>query len=306
MRNVLIFILLGLFSLKTSGQTPTISAQSDTTSGLIGDPITVKFTLSGAENTSFDWPLISDTLGGLEILSQSGLDTANENNKISISKSYQVTAFDSGSYTVPIMVFQGISANGDSLVIASNPLNMRIDLMSIDSAGVERAIKPPVDIPLTFEEVAPYIIGGLLLLIALFLIYYFWKKRKNRLAGIVPEKPLIPAHIEAIEALKVLENQRLWENDKVKEHYSELTHILKQYLDRVFQIEISATTSELIQKMKTLPITSEQVSEVERALNWSDIVKFAKGIPLEEMHMQAIEVIRKVVHATKPKEGGES
>ena len=304
MRNAVIFILLGLFSLKSSAQTPKISTQSDTTNGLIGDPIKITFSLSEADKATFDWPLISDTLGGLEILSQSGLDTVVDRGLI--QKSYTVTAFDSGTFTIPIMVFQGMSNAGDSLVIASNPLPVRFDLMAIDSASVERAIKPPVEIPLTFEEVAPYVIGGLLLLIALFLAYYFWKKRRDRLAGILPEKPVIPAHFEALEALKALESQKLWEKGAVKEHYSELTHILKLYLDRVFKIEISATTSELIEKMKTLPITAEQVGEVERALNWSDIVKFAKGVPLEEMHMQAIEVIRKVVYATQPKEGGES
>jgi len=71
--------------------------------------------------------------------------------------------------------------------------------------------------------------------------FIFFRKKKEVEEEVVI--PLIPAYEEAIEKLHQLDEKLLWQNNKVKEYYSELTEIVRNYIGR--DIEIPQTFDRL-------------------------------------------------------------
>ena len=55
------------------------------------------------------------------------------------------------------------------------------------------------------------------------------KKKKDLLADI---KVIIPPHREALTALRLLEEKKLWQQGLVKQYYSDLTEIIRYFFER--------------------------------------------------------------------------
>ena len=88
--------------------------------------------------------------------------------------------------------------------------------------------------------------------------------------------------------LQQLERKELWQKGEIKNYYSELTDIARNYIEEEIQIPaMESTTSELIiglrnaAKQKKLNLSNETVENLEKVLKQADLVKFAKSIPLE-------------------------
>ena len=84
--------------------------------------------------------------------------------------------------------------------------------------------------------------------------------------------------------------KRHFENDEVKEFYSDLTLILRKYLnDKVYNHSLESTTDELLLKLNDLnksnkiSLDEESIKNIEATLKRADLVKFAKSKPSIEM-----------------------
>ena len=108
--------------------------------------------------------------------------------------------------------------------------------------------------------------------------------------------------------MKELDAKELWQKNKIKQYYVELTDILRNYIERELNIPaLESTTDELIETMtdfnlaSSLNIPEETIKKLNKLLKDADLVKFAKFKPLIneiELHRQEARV---VIDDLKPK-----
>jgi len=193
----------------------------------------------------------------------------------------QITSFTPGSYPIPSLplIFK-FGANTDTIYSS----NLRLTVLSpeiINQADI-RDIKPPKTLPFKLIEILPetsIILGGLLLLILLS-IYIFRKLRKKKL--IEEAETELPPHVIAFRELDRLKVEKLWQNGKLKEYYSQLSDILRIYLEKRFEIPaMESVSSETLDAFrKKMPHEDLLYGMIEGILLTSDMVKFAKADPL--------------------------
>lgn len=161
--------------------------------------------------------------------------------------------------------------------------------------------------PVTFGEVAKWvgIVVGILAVIAA-IVYVVIRLKKHKSLIPKPEEPPLPANEKALIELEKLRQQQLWQQGMVKEYHTELTDIVRNYLEERYRIQSTEMTSD-----QTLDAfrgceayTEEAASALRQILQTADMVKFAKSEPLPYQHdssmTQAIAFIRTTHEATAP------
>jgi hypothetical protein len=130
-----------------------------------------------------------------------------------------------------------------------------------------------------------YIVGGIFLVVALFFIgrRLYRKYKIRKLQKPVDEEPTMKRSPEelALERLERLKDQQLIENDAVKEFHSEVSNIIRMYLEQKFLVQaMESTTAELIYEFRKLNKAEENyMILLRRFLEVCDLVKFAKYQP---------------------------
>ena len=111
-------------------------------------------------------------------------------------------------------------------------------------------IKAIVDEPMVLDDFKPYLWWVILALAVIgFLLYYFvFRKKKEEIEEVII--PALPPYEEAMEKLKELDGKLLWQNNKIKPYYSELTDIIRSYIERELKVPaLESTTDELIETL---------------------------------------------------------
>ena len=109
-----------------------------------------------------------------------------------------------------------------------------------------------------------------------------------------------PPHVLAIERLDALDRQQLWQQGQIKAFHSELSHIVREYLERRFGIQaLESTSSEIIAQLRRMAISGDLLEETARMMEVEDLVKFAKAQPPVEVHATHLTFVREFVDKTK-------
>ena len=288
-----ILVVLGISLLSSlpvisSGQRIKATASLDSTHILIGDQVNLTLELEKPENLKMEFPVLADNISEyIEILRQSPIDTILENNTMKLVQKFLITSFDSGEHRIPPFWFRlYFDDRLDS--IASNELFIRVYTMQIDTTRGPTDIKMPYDAPVTLKEVLPWIFGVILLGGIIFFIFYYISRRKRNLPVFsLPSKPKEPPHIIALRELDRIRDEKIWQKDKIKEFYSQVTDVLRNYIEERFAIPAMEYTSDetLSAFMSRGSILSEKsFSNLTQILHLADLVKFAKYLPLPDDH----------------------
>jgi hypothetical protein len=115
--------------------------------------------------------------------------------------------------------------------------------------------------------------------------YWYWRRRKQLLVIKAEAEGIESVHIDpydkALRRLTEVEAQRLWERGFVKEYYSEISEILREYFEGEFSLPaLEMTTYELITELEANPVVS--LDTAEKYFRIADFVKFARFIPEPE------------------------
>ncbi len=280
--------LLSSLPVISSGQRIKATASLDSTHILIGDQVNLTLELEKPENLKMEFPVLADNISEyIEILRQSPIDTILENNTMKLVQKFLITSFDSGEHRIPPFWFRlYFDDRLDS--IASNELFIRVYTMQIDTTRGPTDIKMPYDAPVTLKEVLPWIFGVILLGGIIFFIFYYISRRKRNLPVFsLPSKPKEPPHIIALRELDRIRDEKIWQKDKIKEFYSQVTDVLRNYIEERFAIPAMEYTSDetLSAFMSRGSILSEKsFSNLTQILHLADLVKFAKYLPLPDDH----------------------
>ena len=280
----------------TFAQNP-VQMQVDTTSIRIGEQIQYQIVVDKAENVQFP-KLKLDSLKKVEVVEELKIDTT----ETKYIKNYILTSFDSGSYVIPK---QQVFINNkkysiDSLLI--NVATVKVDTLKQKLFPIKAVKKQPI----IFDDYKNYVwiaLGILALIIAIVLYFVFRKKKEN-----IPIEERIPPYELAMQRLNQLDAKQLYQNDKVKLYYSELTGIVRTYIERELHIPaLESTTDELIEtitdfnKISTLDLPKETIKNLQNLLKEADLVKFAKSKPVAieiEEHRNDTE---NIINNLKPK-----
>jgi len=282
-----VFGFLTLFTLLSYSQ---ITIKADTTKIRIGEQFNYQIEVNTINGVQF-YKLQLDSLKRLEVIKSYKIDTL----KNKLIKKYTLTSFDSGRYTLPkqlIKIFSKPSFT-DSLIID-------VSTVAVDTTKQKLfPIKAIQNQRLSIKDYAKnYWYWLLLIPIILGLIWYFFLRKKETEEERIAK---IPPFELAVQQLENLDKKLLWQNNKTKQYYSELTDIIRNYIEKELKIPaLENTTNELVKNLKKanninkLDISKKTILKLKTLLQEADLVKFAKSKPFAdeiEMHRNYADMI---------------
>ncbi|MDR2691149.1 MAG: hypothetical protein LBB73_02465 [Dysgonamonadaceae bacterium] len=293
---------ISIFSV--SAQSLVIRAVMDSTHIFIGHQTHIHVEVAASKNQPLQIPVITDTLmKGVEVLSASKIDTADlGNNRIQLKYHYLITSFDSALYLLPpFKAIAGVdTAYSESLAL--NVSTLPVDTVSKQFYDIKGVVQPK----LVWTDYLPLIIGIILGLGFLALIVFIIYRRMNN-RTIIPflkkEEPYIPPYERAIKGLDAVKARKLWQMGKVKEYHSDITDILRKYIDERFDVPAPEMTScEILDKLKGYSDADTSCDNLKQILILADFVKFAKYNPLpDENELSLMNAYLFVNHTKKEK-----
>lgn len=280
----------------------TARAYLDTNAGLIGDQLNLRLEVKTKNEFPVTWPAIYDTIGHLEVVFRSVIDTLDTNGRRILSQKFALTTFDTGTFEIPSFTFmyekKGIST---LFPVTIAPMYVKFATVAVDTALPIKDIKGLMDVPASWDEYLIYLYILLGLIVIGIAVWYYLKKRKPQLIEKLDYSPKIPAHIMALEALSHLEDEKLWQKGFTKKYYIQLTEIVRTYIERRFDIDsLEMTSSETIEALENHGIKGEFIVKFRAMLELADLVKFAKADPLPDDHSSSMKAAIEFVKSTIP------
>lgn len=274
-----LYILFFLLSTSLFAQKVTTSV--DTTKNKIGAEfkLTIKTDVDTSSKVKFPE---AKNFGALEVIHSYKIDTVRNGARYELIKKYGLTQFDSGKYTIqriPVLI-NGKPFFSDSIKVEVN--DIQVDTLKQKMYDIKDIAE--VESPIGTWWI--YILIFFAIGTAGYFIYQFIKKRQNQpKAEVIVFKSPIE---KATTLLQQLEIKELWQKGEIKDYYSELTDIARNYIEEEINIPaMESTTSELIDglrkaaKQKKLKLSNETLENLEKVLKQADLVKFAKVKPLD-------------------------
>lgn len=298
LKYILSLFVAGFVFANSLAQQVQVQAKLDTNEALIGDQVGLELSVFQSINDTVLLPIFENKLtDNIEIVEQFAPDTSKlENNNLQINQKVLITAFDSGQYVIPYIPFL---YGNDTL--KSNALLFKVNTVPVDTTKAIKDIKGPYETPVSLEEILPWVFGGLGLVLLIILLIYIIRKIIRKEPILRKVKPLEPAHVIAYRDLNKLKVQKLWQNGRVKEYYTELTDILRKYLWNRYAIRtLERTSDEILQSLKNSPFYDEQPYRLLKDIFYvSDLVKFAKFKPVADEHRKCYDDALRFVDETK-------
>jgi hypothetical protein len=291
---------------------PTVTATFDRDSVLIGDQFHLDVTAEKDMMQMIEMPSLGEQeiLPGIEVLADYPVDTLAVNGRRQqLRKRFLMTIFNAGQYNLGRMPVLYADKNIVDTLLSPDSLRIVVGGFDIDLAKDKPYdITPPRRFPLLFGEISGWLTLGLVGAAIIALLIWLFVKYRKRIPFLGGEKPHIPAHLLAIKKLEALRNQKLPQNHKVKQYYSGLTDILREYLAGRFGISALEMTSEEIIEAAQEPrkegfIDDKRFADLRELLTTADLVKFAKYTPDEEYDETAYYNAYYFVEETKPVDG---
>jgi len=282
-------LLVILMSGASFGQSQELEAEAyvDTNAILIGEQVLLRLTVTQQFGDIVLWPQIGDTItSAIEVVSRGELDTIKRSGDgtLEISRDYQLTSFDSGYFVVPPFRFTKLE---DSTQFAeTEAILIEVHTLEVDTTLAIKDIKAPMDVPYTWDEFIPHGLITLGILLLALLTYYLYKRWKNRTIKVVVEEVFVrDPHLVALEDLEALELKKLWQQGNIKPYYTELTDIIRTYIENRFEvIAMEMTSDEIMTSMNYLPVSNTCKEKLQQLLMTADMVKFAKSQPIGSEH----------------------
>jgi len=291
-RIVYILFLIGFIGF---AQENPVKITIDTAAIRIGEHIQYKISVNKAGKVVFP-KFQSDSLGKVEVVESFAVDTL----KDTYEKKYVLTSFDSGRYTIPkqqVLINNKIFFT-DSLLVSV--ATVKVDTLKQQMFPI-KAIKSE---PKTFDDYKP-MLWWILLILAIIAtaLYFIFKKKEKKEEPIIVIAPIQ----EALQRLKELDEKQLLQQNKIKTYYTELTDIVRTYIEKDIYIPaLESTTNELIDTINDfnesskLGISKETIQQLKEVLESADMVKFAKSKPIVEEIKAHRNLSERILQNLKP------
>ncbi|HKM45050.1 MAG TPA: hypothetical protein VJY12_06305 [Dysgonamonadaceae bacterium] len=265
---------------------------------LIGEHALINLQVIAPKDMEILFPIYQDSIvAGLEVLSMGNSDTTIVDNVRTINVKYLVTSFDSTLYYIPSMP---ISDGVDT--IYSNSFGLKVtapELKDSTVAYLERMkagetdsidfnelqlndIKSIQKAPFSWKDFLSLLWIPLIILILLAIIgaiiYLIIKKNKKGYFFTPP--PLLAPHVRAMKSLDKIKKEKIWQQERYKEFYTQLTDVLRRYINERYGINsLEMTSGEILSIIRTKAEEDSVYNNLKQVLSVADLVKFAKYKP---------------------------
>ena len=280
---LMLCLTLGLLA-AANAQGISVSAEVPDESVQVGKPFTLDLMMKVPYGYFVEWNEFGyDTLSEqVDILRRGDIvRTADADSNIIVQQQLTLMTFDTGYVTVPGVGLTYAKSVEDKLRMKAytDPVRLYVTTIAVDTTQAYQPLMPPIERPVTMKEVFPWLLGLLLLVIAGFVVWFLLKNRKPKVDenGEPVKGPVIPPYDKAIDDLANLRQQKLWQAGKVKEYYSGLTDIAREYIEGQFNINaVEMTTDDILDEVGELHFDTQLYGKLKETMELSDLVKFAK------------------------------
>ncbi|MDD3322748.1 MAG: hypothetical protein PHS59_15015 [Paludibacter sp.] len=281
MRKYIFFFILFSTIVQTSlwAQKITVNAKLDSTVLRIGDQTKLTFEVSQQPNQKVIMPVFSDTIvGGLEIVEPSKMDTIKSpDGHIIVNLNYLVTSFKDSLLYVPSYPF---IIDNDTVWSKSLSLKVvqpfQIDTASNSITDIKPVFTPKFDwLALLKIILLVFVIIALIVIAIVLFRKYFQKKPVFERSK---KDPDIAPYIVALSELERIKTEKLWQQGRSKEFHTQLTDVLRSYIESAFDINsMEMTSDEILQSLKTMQVEQKSTyTGLKQILQLADLAKFAK------------------------------
>lgn len=301
-----IVIVILLFSGILSAQTISVNATTDSADYQIGDYIKYMLEFQYTAGTELVIPSVKDSVNTLEFIKELPPVIAELGTKVSDVRTFIFSKYDSTEVTIPAFNIPYTVA-GDTVpkFIRTNIVDLVVRSLEVDSEADIIDVKKPRRIGLDWIFIFIVALIIVVILAAAYFGYTYYKKKK---AGepIIKKVIKIPPDKLALKALYELEEQKLWQQGKIKDYHSDITGIVRKYFeDRFGVLALEITSSELLMELKKLSETTVIYDYTKEFLENADMVKFAKFEPMPSVNEEMMKQAKEIVYKTKPEETSE-
>ena len=281
-----------------------VSAKPDTNQIRIGEQFKILLKANVPTGVHVNFPVFPDTLKGIEIVSRGKIDTliAADKSSTTFSQQLKATSFDSGFYAVEPFQFTNLNKEtGKTDTFSTEAFLITVKTVEVDTTLAIKDIKAPLTVPLTWQEILMYAFIALLIIGFFFLGVYLWKRRKKTVSPLIPKIPSRPAHELALEALKKTEEEKLWQQGLFKLYHSNVSDILREYIERSFDINaLELTSDETLERIRRKKLDHGLLVKLASVLQTADLVKFAKLLPMPDENDKSMRNAYDFINGTRP------
>lgn len=288
LRYLGIFLLLLLNGALASAQVSSIRAMIDSSSIRIGQQAQIRLTVVSARGENIVLPDIKagDTLtSGIEVLRVSASEPKEENDSKRWICDFLITSFQPGEYIIPPF-FVHSSVSGTRF--QSNELSFTVTDISEpirdnEFNDIRTVIEPPFDWWRILKWMG--LVAVIEILVVCAIIYYLKHRKKAAEQPVVIESnvPKLKPNEVALMALERIKSEKVWHNGLFKEYYTQLTDVIRKYIEDGFGVTtMEKTSTEILDAIKYKDAMIPIMDKLRQMFSVADVVKFARYEPTND------------------------
>ena len=270
-----------------------VSAAIDSTTLFIGDQTDLHLRATCEVGEEVQLPALDkELIPGIEILDKTVVDTATlSDGRVQYNQYLTLTSFEDSLFYIAPLPF----VNGDDTVW-SEPLMLNVvQPFEMDSADMAITdIKGIYKAPIWWWGILRWVLLAFVIagvgVGGYYLITYLQSRMRKGEEETAAVEPLRPAEEVALEKLDAIREQKIWQTGQVKEYHTQLTDVVREYIDRRFEVSsVEQTSDETLRAMRPLLSSQKDLYEqLRKMLTLADLVKFAKWTTTPDENEQSL------------------
>jgi len=284
-----------------------VSAAIDSTTLFIGDQTDLHLRATCEVGEQVQLPVIDEQLiPGIEVVDRTIIDTTTLNDgRVQYNQYLTLTSFEDSLFYIEPLPF----VSGDDTVWSESLMLNVVQPFELDSADMAITdIKGIYRAPIWWWGFLRWVLLALAIagigVGGYYLITYLQSRMGKREEDVVAAEPLRPAEEVALEKLDIIREQKIWQTGQVKEYHTQLTDVVREYIDRRFEVSSAEQTSdETLRAMRPLLNDKKDLYEqLRKMLTLADLVKFAKWTTTPDENEMSLRSAYAFVKETTPVE----
>lgn len=283
---------------------------------LIGEPVILEYTVSTQKSDSIFFEAIHSQIISRMKDSTSALSV--DGTPFEVYEPFHDTTIFSGNQKKWIGTYVVIPWDSGHYVLTGQKISIADSLLQFDDVSIQVSLINPqkgvdiYEIRENFTELPEekfnfykFFLRNWWWMIAILLgiigvLIFWWRRNKNKVEIVKPEKK-INLKDRTILAIDALEAEQLWEKEQLKEHFVELSYIMRSYLTARYDIPLlEKTTNQSRTLLLQQGLHEETVETIIKILFQSDMVKFAKSKPDSMEILKQSALAKQIVAETSP------
>ena len=270
-----------------------VSAAIDSTTLFIGDQTDLHLRATCEVGEQVQLPALDkELIPGIEIVDKTVVDTATlSDGRVQYNQYLTLTSFEDSLFYIAPLPF----VSGDDTVWSESLMLNVVQPFEMDSADMAITdIKGIYKAPIWWWGILRWVLLALAIagvgVGGYYLVTYLQSRMRKGEEETDAAEPLRPAEEVALEKLDAIREQKIWQTGQVKEYHTQLTDVVREYIDRRFEVSsVEQTSDETLRAMRPLLSSQKELYEqLRKMLTLADLVKFAKWTTTPDENEQSL------------------